>query len=549
MLKWISRLLWYHLPLQHIVLHKRLHNLSHDSENIIGVSSNCGRKRFLPPRNGCGSTNSIAGMSGFGCGNGGIFREKGEKMTYLQRRRNDSMGQWMSRLLVMAWVVGMMAMVVQKDKSVSASENSVIYLPLIHQAESDLHNYSALVGGIEPTSPYGQNYYTLRGDESDWTPLVVGQNNFDFSEWSPDGTSFLYSLDATTPDGSTWVMDVATRISRKIFPDESAGDTHRLGQLSGRPGMDGRYWSPNSRYIALFGAESLYVFDVTTNQLEAYPIESIPFNRAVWSPNSNALAWANRTSQDGIYEVWIWHQASGSVQRVYMGQQWGWHLYWSPNGTQLVFTVRNADETPSVFGTTVESQPAQLLIDGYVVEGWVEGGRRLLLSQGNNLYLSQADGSSPTLFFEGSSIVASGAVFPSPTGTHILFSTYASSYIQATTSSIATPLSGCDTLSFQWHEGGKFFTCNSYTFFGSKLGDATLDPPAFLFDMESHRNPQFLPNADGYFTTNHYVVSPTDSPEPTYEGSYLWNTQTGLLRQLTYADASIYPVVEWRYMP
>lgn len=459
------------------------------------------------------------------------------------------MWQRMSHLLVMAWFVGMMAMVVQKDKLVSASENRVIYLPMIHQAYSDLHNYIALVGGIEPTSPYGQNYYTLRGNESDWTPLVVGQNNFDFSEWSPDGTSLLYSLDATTPDGSTWVMDVATRTSQEIFPDESDRFGYPIRQPQGIPGMEGRYWSPNSRYIGLFGADTLYVFDVTTNQLAVYPTESMPFNRAVWSPGSNALAWANRTSQEGIYEVWIWHQASGSVQRVYVGQQWGWHLYWSPDGTQLVFTVRNADETPSVVTTTVEGQSAQVLIDGYVVEGWAEGGRRLILSQGNNLYLSQTDGSSPILFFEGSSVLENGSVFPSPTGTHLLFSTYASSYIQATTSSIATPLSGCDTLSFQWHEGGRFFTCNSYTFFGSKLGDATLDPPAFIFDMKSHRNPQFLPNADGYFTTNHYMVNPTGYLDPTYDGSYLWNTQTGLLEHLTYPDASIYPVVEWRYLP
>lgn len=138
--------------------------------------------------------------------------------------------------------------------------------------------------------------------------------------WSPDGKYLLYrggpipavEADVTDGEGPFWIFDVAGRESHPLH----------IPYLTGYP-VDA-VWSPDSKYVAVVGAEEarIYLEEIQSGEAKLVA-EGVELS---WSPDGKHLAFL--ALQAGIPEVWIYTVDDGGLAQVTSDGLWKWNLTW-----------------------------------------------------------------------------------------------------------------------------------------------------------------------------------------------------------------------------
>jgi Tol biopolymer transport system component len=440
-----------------------------------------------------------------------------------------SMFKWLGRLLLAGWFVGMVLLVVWNGRGVVARGEGTepIYLPIVqNDYDWGIRDYMGLVW-----TPDG--YFTVRGDVSQWQALGAVDAYYGF--WSPDGLHFTYVAD----DG-IWVVPLDTRQPHFV----ASGDARFP------------IWSPDSRYFVYPTVQSVNVFDTHTQTLHTFAKTGQLFS-FLWSPTSHHLAWTGEGT-NGDRELWLWstdeplpHQVAVNTANYPLG------LFWSPDGNHLIYNTRFSVTRPAIFTITTGGESPTLLLEDAYMEGWVEGGERILLRHSGNLYLALPDTTGQTLFFAGVGNQPDPVI--SPDGTRVLFNdSNGRQHIQATTATTASPVEFGDCYDVnQWQPNGTRVSCSASEgdygqYLGVKVGDGAATPVTPQYELYQYIYPQFLEGPTPYMATTHYTLrfAPLGYPVlDEYDGSFLFNLQSGRLKRIHYLDDTQWRVLEWRYLP
>jgi eukaryotic-like serine/threonine-protein kinase len=116
--------------------------------------------------------------------------------------------------------------------------------------------------------------------------------------WSPDGSKIIFSGESNNPSSSIRILDVSSR------------------QLSTLPGSDGLYsprWSPDSRYVSAFSADSktLLIFDFGTNHWKELAKGSMSWLN--WSHNSQYVYVIDFRQRNAVIRVRV---SDGKLEEV-----------------------------------------------------------------------------------------------------------------------------------------------------------------------------------------------------------------------------------------
>jgi eukaryotic-like serine/threonine-protein kinase len=120
-------------------------------------------------------------------------------------------------------------------------------------------------------------------------PLLPGEPDESDPNWSPDGTSLVFS--AFSQDG--WIVNILDL------------RTHKVSPMPGSKGLYSPHWSPDGRYIAALpgGAQKLMLFDFKTQKWAE--LASVVVSYPNWSRDGNYVYFLSFGSDTAFYRVRI----------------------------------------------------------------------------------------------------------------------------------------------------------------------------------------------------------------------------------------------------
>lgn len=216
------------------------------------------------------------------------------------------------------------------------------------------------------------NIFTVQPDGSDLRQLTDnGSFSAYFEDWSPDGSTILYTTYETDTDSADlWLMDADGGNQRPLFSDPAAddlygryspdgtqiayvrdtGDAQSLwivdadGSRRALADVEGRFefypsWSPEGRYLA-FAAETdstsdIYVYDVEQATVSALTDDpNTRYFAPAWSPVSAELAFISNLNGDSA--VYIMSPTGDKVERIPHESMFPYFVDWLPDGSALI---------------------------------------------------------------------------------------------------------------------------------------------------------------------------------------------------------------------
>lgn len=434
------------------------------------------------------------------------------------------MGQWLGRLLLATWLVIVIGVVIFNERGAEAQSKGAasLYFPIIQHEDSTLHDYMALIRFC--CSEGTAEYYTVRGDGSEYGPLVKFARA-GLAAWSPNGFYFVYQ-----DHSGMWLLPLADGQPRSI------------------PAASSVFWSPDSRYLALFTQNTLHIYEVETGTTTTFFIPTPPYLHpgapALWSPDGTRLAWRGDLSNNR-HNLWVWG-GEGTAPYVAHTDQLMDSPIWSPDSQRLLFTGHTAEAVDEIYAINTIGDPATLLVRDYTLSGFVDAGTGLAMVQAGKLYLANGDGTMPTLFFSDGEINHARDVVPFRTGEWLAIKAEARYYIQGIREQTATLISSCRN-DFQWQRDGNLFQCNTTN--GTAIGQVTLTPPAIIQTINGNEA-SFLPHSSNYLAIQRYrTVMDPGYPVPAPDFVDMFYLPTNGTKKLTYPGDDEEPILEWRYMP
>jgi Tol biopolymer transport system component len=263
---------------------------------------------------------------------------------------------------------------------------NVLYMPLIQRAEPALSDYVGIFHSAAPGYPPQptplpiSEIYTMRADGSERTRLTDNEVNDDMPMGSADGSMILWrqSVPLSPPEDGyepdLWLMN---------------RDGTNQQNLTNSPGIEQSAWAPTGATLAFTRnnanepnpdqIENLYIISAEA-MTPTLVVSNTGIGPLVWSPDGSQLAFS-RLAPDGsgglnLYTV----KADGSgvtmvAEGLYQTFEWSpdnlWLAYEKEDGTNLDIYVSRADGT--------ETRQLTMTPEREEVEGWVEGGARLLI--------------------------------------------------------------------------------------------------------------------------------------------------------------------------
>jgi len=283
-------------------------------------------------------------------------------------------------------------------------------------------------------------------DSGETRVLVKGLERVDTAAWSADGHWVSYQ----TESGPLWV------VSSDQPPRQLAN-----GDL-------GWVWSPKGSRLALFGGETLSVFDASTGQMtELATTEWTP----VWSPDGTKLVFGERGGS--IFSIDVRTGERSLLVRL-PGENLDSvdEIEWSPDGTRLAILNDLVPGLGRLYVLNADGSGIRVLAEDVLVSGidWSPDGTRIAFTESHglvnevNVWVAPADGSTASIV--ASSPVSSqpraykgGDPVWSPDGSQIGFRATRDKalVIDADGSSGVAPL---DALTYQSWKGG-WFACST----------------------------------------------------------------------------------------
>ena len=175
---------------------------------------------------------------------------------------------------------------------------------------------------------------TFRGSDSE----VVADSNFSPVEFSPDGTQLAYAQRA----GDGTAMTVA---------NADGSNAHEVGQGLGAEQLS---WSPDGTrlaFIAQPGGEvagmTVSILDLDTGDVTRLPgADGYVWQQIAWSPDGSQIALAGELPKpDRAYGIYLLPLDGGALTPLTTDLNWTEFMDWSPDGTQLAFSVRTSPWT------------------------------------------------------------------------------------------------------------------------------------------------------------------------------------------------------------
>jgi hypothetical protein len=440
------------------------------------------------------------------------------------------MWQWMSRVVLAVGFLAVVWLVAKPTVQGQTPTDGRVWMPqLVSRAAftfaPPLRDYVGLV-------VHGNDYYSVRGDGSDFILQVEDAGHMiNQKQWAPDGT-YLFTHRTVNGVESAWITRLANQQSWQIMPGSVA--------LSG--------WSPDSHKVLLMDNQYVYRYDVEADVLTSFSRGPYPSGPVTWAPDSRAFAWFTFLDNNTLRLTII--DEDGERREVFTESEVFIPWAWSPDSQRLLFNVM-INNVISVYQTDREGTAPELVIEGYILRGFMDNGTKLLLSQGANLFLANADGSNLQQITTDEAGWASGPII-APTGDKVIYSTHQGVILQNTQGQVVIVGENCYLPSIQWREDGEVFTCargpNDTT--GTVIVDATFTGGNIRTEVKNRFSPQFLPlMKNSLLLTGGYYDYSSGYPVWHYEGHYLFDFQSGTETLLEYPTSDEAPAVEWRYMP
>lgn len=211
-------------------------------------------------------------------------------------------------------------------------------------------------------------------------------NDFD-PRWSPDGKliTFRSSRGVYGPDTYTtgtegiWVIDVAARTERQLFPP----DDKTRGGLFADPGPNGLIALSTVDVVDGAAQEVITLVDQTGKRRKTFDVGGSG-ECSLWSPDGSLIAYCRHEggffSSDGRFAVWLM-KADGTEQRKLSEADGSADPnVWAPDGRRLLYNS-GVEGSRHVFVTDVDGRNQRQLtsLSGtQVAAGWLPDGRIIL---------------------------------------------------------------------------------------------------------------------------------------------------------------------------
>lgn len=192
--------------------------------------------------------------------------------------------------------------------------------------------------------------YTMNADGSAVQRLTDAAGRDFEPDWSPDGSTIVFSSDRDDPDNAQLYLMNADGSNQRRLASPLADD-----QVGAR-------WSPDGQWILFHsnpqvdGMPTFDVYKIRPDGSELTNLTDAPGNNFMgdWSPDGQRIVFISQ--RDGNRELYVMNADGSNQTRLTDG---GWENSlprWSPNGQQIVF---ESNRTGSTYGLFVIDAPDQ----------------------------------------------------------------------------------------------------------------------------------------------------------------------------------------------
>jgi len=294
-------------------------------------------------------------------------------------------------------------------------------------------------------------------------------------------------------------------------------------------------WSPDGKQIICSSSLNdggLVAFDADNGLFERLPFQFSGAGLAMYSPDGKWISYIS--SQSGAPEIWLWSVSDGSHRRLTdLGGRIG-SLSWSPDGKQIAFS-EDIYGSFDIWTASIPSGKLQRLTSDKLFEvypDWTPDSKKILYVRMDDRWVDHdileipASGGSSRLvlsdkdFFDYREGRAFGYPQVSPDGTHVLFRSHRSNWINFWT----VPLTGGDPKPIAaeqadqsgacWSPDGRFiaYTSNHNGTQDLRIVSADGGSPRILVapKMGMCANPQWSPDGTRIGYTFGTPIEPND---------------------------------------
>lgn len=252
--------------------------------------------------------------------------------------------------------------------------------------------------------------YVMNTDGSDVLRLTDAPGRDFEPDWSPDGTTIVFSSDRDDPDNAQLYLMNADGTNQRRLPSPLADD-----QVGAR-------WSPDGEWILFHsnpvvdGLARFDIFKIRPDGSDLTNLTNTAGNNFMgdWSPDGQRIVFVSQ--RDGNRELYVMNADGSNQMRLTEG---GWENSlprWSPDGQRIAFESNRGGTAYGIFtidapssqnaGQSLESTVQPLNRPGFnnSTPDWVDGDWLYIASDRDStnlinweIYLLKADGSDATL--------------------------------------------------------------------------------------------------------------------------------------------------------
>lgn len=194
--------------------------------------------------------------------------------------------------------------------------------------------------------------YVMNADGSDVRRLTDAPGRDFEPDWSPDGSTIVFSSDRDDPENAhLYLMNADGASQRRLIP------TVKDDQVGAR-------WSPDGQYILFHSnpqVDGLPRFDIFRVRADGSELTNLTDTRgnnfmADWSPDGERIVFVSQ--RNGNSELYVMNADGTEQTRLTEGMAENFLPRWSPDGKQILFESNRAGATYSLYVIDAPSNQA-----------------------------------------------------------------------------------------------------------------------------------------------------------------------------------------------